>query len=133
MLSEALEKSLAGVSPSEAPKAARITKLLYEATGDVRQFAKGLSPVDTTPEGLMKALEELAGGASRLFGISCRFRSPETVLVHDELVAEHLYRIAQEAITNSVKHGGGEERHDGLAVRGGLPDVVDRGRRPGTP
>jgi two-component system CheB/CheR fusion protein len=106
MLSEALEKSLAAATPSEAPKAAQITKLLYEATGDVRQFTKGLCPVDATPEGLMKALGELASGASGLFGISCRFRSAGQVFVQDASVAEHLYRIAQEAITNAVKHGG---------------------------
>jgi len=106
MLSEALQKSLAAATPSEAPKAAQITRLLYEATGDVRQFAKGLCPVDATPDGLMKALSDLAAGASRLFGISCRFRSAEPVLVHDASVAENLYHIAQEAITNSVKHGG---------------------------
>jgi signal transduction histidine kinase len=33
----------------------------------------------------------------------CEFKQP--VLVHDHLVATHLYRIAQEAINNAIRHG----------------------------
>ncbi len=106
MLSEALEKRLAGSAASEAPKAAQITKILYEATGRVRRLAKGLCPVEAAPDGLVKALGELASGAGSLFRISCRFRTSGRPLIHDGQVAEHLYHIAQEAITNSVKHGG---------------------------
>ena len=40
-----------------------------------------------------------------MFGIECRFVSEERTLVSDKAVATHLYRIAQEAVSNAIKHG----------------------------
>jgi signal transduction histidine kinase len=68
-------------------------------------LARGLSPVDVESGGLMAALKELAENTERLFRISCRFECPQPILIHDNTVATHLYRIAQEAIQNAVKHG----------------------------
>jgi signal transduction histidine kinase len=82
-----------------------IGELIRDATRQARFLAKGLSPVQLDANGLMSALEELASNASKLFNISCRFECPQPVLVGDNTVATHLYRIAQEAITNAVKHG----------------------------
>jgi len=82
-----------------------IGELIRDATRQARFLAKGLSPVQLDANGLMSALEELASNASKLFSISCRFECPQPVLVRDNTVATHLYRIAQEAITNAVKHG----------------------------
>jgi signal transduction histidine kinase len=82
-----------------------IGELIRDATRQARFLAKGLSPVQLDANGLMSALEELASNASKLFNISCRFECPRPVLVGDNTVATHLYRIAQEAITNAVKHG----------------------------
>jgi signal transduction histidine kinase len=82
-----------------------IGELIRDATRQARFLAKGLSPVQLDANGLMSALEELASNASKLFNISCRFECPQPVLVRDNTVATHLYRIAQEAITNAVKHG----------------------------
>jgi signal transduction histidine kinase len=53
----------------------------------------------------MVALSQLAAGMGSDSGISCRFECPERVLVADNRVAMHLYRIAQEAVTNALKHG----------------------------
>ena len=53
----------------------------------------------------MSALRELTTDSSKLFHMSCRFDCPRPVLVPSNAVATHLYRIAQEAITNAVKHG----------------------------
>jgi two-component system, LuxR family, sensor kinase FixL len=55
--------------------------------------------------GLTTALEELADNAAQLFHIRCEFRGELPVGVADAGAATHLYRIAQEAITNAVKHG----------------------------
>ena len=55
--------------------------------------------------GLVTALRDLAAKAESMFRVSCLFVSEDEVLVHDNTVATHLYRIAQEAITNAVKHG----------------------------
>jgi signal transduction histidine kinase/putative methionine-R-sulfoxide reductase with GAF domain len=82
-----------------------IGELIRDANRQVRFLAKGLSPVQLDANGLMSALEELASNASKLFNISCRFECPRSVLVGNNTVATHLYRIAQEAITNAVKHG----------------------------
>jgi signal transduction histidine kinase len=50
----------------------------------------------------LKELVEVMGSAS---GVPCRFDCPDPVLLQDNRVALHLYRIAQEAITNALRHG----------------------------
>jgi signal transduction histidine kinase len=57
------------------------------------------------PEGLMDAFQELARMISERFKIACEFECREPVLLHDAESATHLYRIAQEAVTNAIKHG----------------------------
>jgi two-component system CheB/CheR fusion protein len=68
-------------------------------------MARGLQPVTLEASGLVAALEELATKVEHMFHVSCMFVCDGPVLVHDNLVATHLYRIAQEAISNAVKHG----------------------------
>lgn len=53
----------------------------------------------------MEALEDFAAGTTDLFKISCRFECPFPVLINDVQTAQHLYRIAQEAVSNAIKHG----------------------------
>jgi len=55
-------------------------------------------------DGLMSALSELASGIKSIYGVSCRFACPEPVLIPNRTTAIHLYRIAQEAVQNAVKH-----------------------------
>jgi signal transduction histidine kinase len=55
--------------------------------------------------GLMNALGELARTVEKLFTVSCRFEYDRLVLIHDTINAIHLYRIAQEAVNNAIKHG----------------------------
>jgi len=95
------------LAKEEAAKteAERIGELIRDATRQARLLAQGLSPVQLEANGLMSALEELTSNASKLFNITCRFECPRPVLVADNTVATHLYRIVQEAITNAVKHG----------------------------
>jgi signal transduction histidine kinase len=86
-------------------EAMRIGELICDVTRQARLLAKGLLPVHLDAAGLMYALQELTSNASKLFNVSCRFECPESVLIADNNVATHLYRIAQEAISNAVKHG----------------------------
>jgi K+-sensing histidine kinase KdpD len=57
------------------------------------------------PEGLMTSLRELAERTRQLYDVDCRFECSSPVLVHQHHAATHLYRIAQEAVNNSIKHG----------------------------
>src|ERR1043166_1343725 len=53
----------------------------------------------------MVALQHLAESVSERFRINCVVDGDESILIHDRTIANQLYRIAQEAVTNSVKHG----------------------------
>ncbi len=101
----ALEKNLRAQSSPEADNAAKIAGMLDNALALTRSLARGLQPVVPEPGGLMSALTELAGRSSQLFKVRCRLACRRAVLVHDPDVATHLYRIAQEAVTNAVRHG----------------------------
>jgi signal transduction histidine kinase len=55
--------------------------------------------------GLMTALAELCRDSARLYRTRCEFRCEQPVLLTDQTAATHVYRIAQEAISNAVRHG----------------------------
>jgi PAS domain S-box-containing protein len=104
-LANLLHQDLAGKSRPEARQSERIQKLIYEAIAQARSLSRGLHPVEPESNGLMVALDALAARTKSVFQITCRFICPRPVLIADSSVATHLYRIAQEAVSNAVKHG----------------------------
>jgi len=100
-----LEQKLQTKAPTEAREARALESLLNQAIEQARDIARGLHPVDLEARGLMSALEELAASVSNVYGIVCACQFPQPVLMHNHQIAKHLYRIAQEAINNAIRHG----------------------------
>jgi len=92
-------------APAKAATAGEIADLLQDAVVTARDLARGLSPVDSDEDGLASALEGLALRTTKLMGVSCFLIYPKSVSIPDNTRAIHLYRIAQEAVSNAVKHG----------------------------
>ena len=103
-MSRGLAQTLAEKGITEAGEAAEIADLIKEAIAHTRTLARGACPVDLEAEGLAHALDKLAERTEQVTGIECLFESDPCVLVTSPDQAEHLYRIAQEAVTNAVKH-----------------------------
>jgi signal transduction histidine kinase len=100
-----LKQQLENEANTLSRTAGDIASLLQDAAKRTRDLARGLSPVDRDEGGLESALEELAATTSRLAGINCSVICPETVAITDNIQAVHLFRIAQEALGNALKHG----------------------------
>ena len=100
-----LERELAAAAPQHAAEARTITTLLTQAVQKAGQLARGLHPVELDAHGLMAALQELPANVPEVFHVRCRCDFPQPVPIHDNPAATHLYRIAQEAISNALKHG----------------------------
>ncbi len=105
MLSHALAEELKGRSPALASLADRLNRELRETVTQARLISHSLAPVQLHGDGLMRGLTGLAASTSRLPGVDCRFVCDPPVQVHDATVATHLYRMAQEAVNNALKHG----------------------------
>ena len=99
---EALARDLAD-TPMVREEVEKIGALVRDIAAG-RMLARGLAPVELEKNGLMSALNELATNSAHLFRIECHFLCEQPVLVADEATATHLYRIAQEALSNAVRH-----------------------------
>jgi signal transduction histidine kinase len=77
---------------------------LQEAARQVNLLARGLIPVEIDAQGLKSSLQELASQISRTGNTACIFDATDAVEIDDNYVSTHLFRIAQEAVTNSLKH-----------------------------
>ncbi|HEY2587524.1 MAG TPA: ATP-binding protein, partial [Tepidisphaeraceae bacterium] len=104
-LVQALQQKLAINAETEAARARQISGLLKEAVAQARNLSHGLYPVDPQPDGLMVGLREMAANIRAIFNIDCAFGCPKPVMIPDNSVATHLYRIAQEAVQNAIRHG----------------------------
>ncbi len=91
--------------PEAQREITKIGELIREGARQARMLSRGLSPVSLEAEGLMAALKKLTESSGDLFGNSCRFQCTDSVAVCDNVVATHLYRIAQEAVSNAARHG----------------------------
>lgn len=105
LMSRALEQRIAARSKADAARAGEIARHVREVIRQTRLLARGLSPVTLESEGLTSALQELASNTEQIFRVACRFECRQPVPVRDQTVATHLYRIAQEAVSNAIKHG----------------------------
>ncbi len=114
-LAQSLARRLAEAGRPEASGAEEIARLIRHATEHTRDLSHGMSPVGLEPDGLMSALEELALRTHRHFDVEVRVDCPSPVLIHHTDVATHLYRIAQEAVSNAIRHGKARRIQIGLS------------------
>lgn len=109
MLSENLAHRLKAEQHELTELAQKVVRFAQEAAEGVRAIYRGLTPAQLYTEDLTLALEELAYNTNALPGIRCRFETDGQVCIDDPEVKLHLYRIAQEAVNNALKHAHASE------------------------
>jgi len=119
-LSGAVERKLSAQARPEAPALLEIRSLVQEAVAKTRILSLGLTPVTLGDGGLVGALRELATVTERVFGVPCTVACDERLQVDDSQAATNLYRIAQEAISNAVRHGGAQSIAIMLTMESGI-------------
>lgn len=102
--SMSLERKLRKLEMKEADEAENIKELIDLAKLDVKRLSKGLTSLGLGEGGLRVALEELVQTMGRIFNVKCNLSYDEDVEIGDATTAYNMYRIAQEAATNAVKH-----------------------------
>jgi two-component system sensor kinase FixL len=132
-LASALAKDLASVSPADAARAQKIADVMRQANARARTLAHGLAPAVMEAAGITGALRELARNAEEMFRIHCLYEGPETLKVWDSTAALHLYRIAQEAVGNAVRHGRANQVHIILEAKAGSVTMIVRDDGEGIP
>jgi len=127
-LSKALQRKLIAEGRPEAADANTINDLVNESIRWTRDLARGLAPMDLDRTSLPESLKDLARKTSRIFNVECIYEGVETVLLPDDEMALNLYRVAQEAVSNGVKHGQARRITIDLRMNKGLQlEVQDDG------
>jgi signal transduction histidine kinase len=106
-LSQALSNKL--TDPLLAGLSHRVTDGIERSIDQIRGLAKGVFPLELESGGLKSALEELAHSVEAVYSIRCRLECKGLIVLEDPQKAIQLYRMAQESVTNAVKHARAKE------------------------
>jgi signal transduction histidine kinase len=113
-------RGLAGRVQERFPEAVEsiqeIADVVNRSIENARSLARGLLPVRDTG-GLTPALQDLASRSRDLYGLEVDVLLEVSPEVHfSESEASHIYRIAQEALTNAARHGHASRVEIGLSA-----------------
>jgi signal transduction histidine kinase len=124
-----LKEKLAARCDPETGDAEKLVRCLEEGIDFTRNLARGFFSPELRAEGLIVALQNLAETVSEQSGVNCVLHDEELIPIHDSTVANQLYRIAQEAVTNSIKHAAANHIDIRLATEGSelCLSIVDDG------
>ena len=100
-----LEKTIISRLPEENDNMIRLRQIVEETIDQVSHLEKILNPVNIKNRGLILTLRELAVNTEKFFGIHCTFKCNLASRPYNYVLSKQLYRIAQEAVTNAIKHG----------------------------
>ena len=117
---QSLRADLKGASPEVREQVSALSAFLRQAITQTRALAHGLTAFMLDASGVQGALAELVESTNNLGRAKCRFVCPAAVRVKDTETAVHLYRIAQEAIGNALKHAAATEIVVSLVERNGI-------------
>lgn len=101
-LIEALETELTG---EQRASAARIHHLIQVAIQEVRHLSHSMSPASVKNRGLGGALHLLAETIRTNHRTTCTCEVNPDIKIEDPEKETHIYRIAQEAANNALRHG----------------------------
>jgi signal transduction histidine kinase len=101
-LNQFLESELQG---AQKQSAARIGELIQQAVAEVRRMSHGLSPLSVRHRGLTGGLRLLAETVNTDFRVKTQCEIDSDVRLDDPEFEANLYRIAQEAVNNALRHG----------------------------
>jgi len=90
----------------EARDSEVLVQLIEDGIDLARSLARGLAPVELDALGLSAALRELARTAASRSRIPCTFEVKDDLDPENSEAVIHLFRIAQEAVNNAVRHSG---------------------------
>lgn len=130
-LLEALESRLQGEDKKDAR---RIYDLVKTATEETRRLSHGLSPAAVKNRGLAGGLLLIAETVRENFRRECACQIDDPAPLVDQEAEIHLFRIAQEAVNNAIRHGGATKMRISLRHKSptrGLLEISDNG--PGFP
>lgn len=105
MIAMALSKTLAKKSRADSRRALELVKYINETIRETRAIARGLCPFELGGVGLVGGLTELIHQTKINFEVKCTLSVRPSDLVIENSVGQHLFRIAQEAIFNAIRHG----------------------------
>jgi len=114
-LIEALESELSG---DQRESAARIHQLMQEAIQEVRHMSHSMSPASVKNRGLGGALHLLAETIRTNHRTACTCTVNPDIKIEDPEKETHIYRIAQEAANNALRHGHPSSIHLSLQLLG---------------
>lgn len=101
-----LTKKLQAKGIEEAGDAGEVTDMIFRSLTKARNVARGFFTAGFDALGLADALRETVTHAEEQSGMRCEFNWQENLSISDEEVVMHFFRIAQEAIRNTLKHSG---------------------------
>lgn len=130
LMCQSLKGDLRSGNPELEDQAVEISRRLREAIAQARSLARSLAPVNVDSAGLEDGLGELARHTTEYARVNCTFDCPRPIQIKDGAVARHLFRIAQEAVNNAVKHAGAKQVRINLFREAGAVYLVisDNGR-----
>ncbi|MEL6614159.1 MAG: PAS domain S-box protein [Bacteroidota bacterium] len=112
LFARGLARQLDAEGSGSADAARQVISLLNEADAHARALARSLVPVELETNGLEAALGRMAERASQLYGSTVRAGAEGTGVSEADVLsgaaATHLFRIAQEAVSNGIQHGRAE-------------------------
>ncbi|MEI6714189.1 MAG: histidine kinase [Verrucomicrobiota bacterium] len=103
MLSQRIAGKLATENHFLSESAAELTTYIKEAIVTARNMARSFYPVELEGGGIKRALEDFAQRTRKLTSIDCTSQfDPEFSVTKDASI--HVYRLVQEAVSNTIKH-----------------------------
>ena len=105
LITRALEQRLTKEGHKEAEEVRRVCELIEQSVLHTHNLAHHFSSIDATGGDLAEVMNGLAATVEKMFGIPCECTLKGEIPPLPENASAQFYKIAQEAVSNAIKHG----------------------------